>query len=162
MRSNISLTGAILLWGLAVFSQSAVGKGPIAVQPGAAWATPAGPGQKVAAVYISLRNRGKTPETLTGASSSVAADVQMHSLELKDGIARMRRVERLAVPAGAELKLAPGSHHLMLMGLKQPLKTGDTITVHLHFEGGAILDVAVPVTDPSAKSASKGGPHANH
>lgn len=162
MRLNIPLTGAILLCGLAVVSQSAVGKGPAAVRPSTAWATPAGPGQKVAAAYISLRNRGKTPETLIGASSSVAADVQMHSSELKDGIARMRRAERLTVPAGGELKLAPHGHHFMLMGLKRPLKAGDTITVHLRFEGGAILDVAVPVTDVSANSASKGGPHANH
>lgn len=162
MRLNTTLILTMLLCGLSVVSQSAVGKGPAAVQPGTAWATPAGRGQIVAAAYMSLRNRGKTPETLIGASSSVAADVQMHSLELKGGIARMRRVQRLVVPARGELILAPGGHHFMLMGLKQPLKAGDTITVHLRFEGGATLDVAVPVTDASAKSALKGGPHANN
>jgi copper(I)-binding protein len=50
----------------------------------------------------------------------------------------------------------------MLMGLKQPLKAGDKITVRLRFAGGAILDVAVPVTAASAKTASKGATHANH
>jgi copper(I)-binding protein len=162
MRLNIAFTGTILLCGIAVVSQSAVGKGPAAVQPSAAWATPAGRGQIVAAAYVSLRNRGRTPQTLVGASSSVAADVQMHSSEVKGGIARMRRVERLTVPARGELKLTPGGPHLMLMGLNRPLKAGDTITVRLRFEGGAVLDVAVPVADTSAKSAMKRGPHANH
>lgn len=162
MRSNIALAGAMLLCSLAAVSHTAFGKGPLAVEPGAAWATPAGPGQKVAAAYLSLRNRGKTPATLIGASSSVAADVQMHSAQLQDGIARMRRAQRLAVPARGELKLAPGGHHLMLMGLKRPLKVGDTITVHLRFEGGAMLDVAVPVANAPATSASTGGHHAHH
>lgn len=162
MRLNIAFTGTILLCGIAVVSQSAVGKGPAAVQPSAAWATPAGRGQIVAAAYVSLRNRGRTPQTLVGASSSVAADVQMHSSEVKGGIARMRRVERLTVPARGELKLTPGGPHLMLMGLNRPLKAGDTITVRLRFEGGAVLDVAAPVADTSAKSAMKRGPHANH
>lgn len=162
MRIVIAITGTILLCGLAVVSQSAFGKGPAAVQAGTAWATPAGRGQVLAAAYVSLRNRGRTPQTLLGASSSVAADVQMHSSEVKGGIARMRRVERLTVPARGELKLTPGGPHLMLMGLNRPLKAGDTITVRLRFEGGTILDVAVPVTDTSAKSAMKGDPHANH
>lgn len=162
MRLNVTPTGAMLLCGLAVASQIAVGKAPTAVQPSTAWATPAGPGQKVAAAYVTLRNLGKTPETLIGASSSVAADVQMHSSELKDGIARMRRVERLAVPARGELKLAPHGHHLMLTGLKHPLKAGDTITVRFRFESGAILDVAVPVTAASTKAVSKGETHAHH
>lgn len=162
MRFSIAFTGTILLCGLAGVSQSADGKAPAAVQAGTAWAIPAGPGQIMTAAYVSLRNRGKAPQTLLGASSNVAADVQMHSSEIKGGIARMRRVERLTVPARGELKLTPGGPHLMLMGLKRPLKVGDRITVHLRFEGGANLNVAVPVTDTSEKSTLKGGPHANH
>jgi copper(I)-binding protein len=162
MRLNTTVILTMLLCGLAVVSQSADGKSPAAVQADSAWATPAGQGQIMAAAYISLRNRGKTPQILLGASTKVAAEVQMHSSEIKNGIARMRRIERLAVPARGELKLTPGGPHLMLMGLNRPLKAGDTITVHLRFEDGAILDVPVPVTDTSAKSAMKGEPHANH
>ena len=93
--------------------------------------------------------RGGAERGLAGSDDGLAGDLR-------------RRVDRLAVPARGELKLAPRGHHLMLMGLKRPLKAGDTITVHLRFEGGAILDVPVPVTDTSAKSAMKGEPHANH
>ena len=67
MGLNITPTGAMLLCGLAVVSQIAVGKVPTAVQPGTAWATPAGSGQKVAAAYISLRNLGNNLRPIWGA-----------------------------------------------------------------------------------------------
>jgi copper(I)-binding protein len=162
MGLNVTPTGAMLLCGLAVVSQIAVGQVPMAVKSQKAWATPSASGQKVAAAYISLHNMGKTPEILTGASSSAAADVQIHRSELVNGVARMRRVERLAVPAHGDLKLAPRGNHLMLLGLKRPLVAGDEITVRLKFASGAILDVAVPVVAAPATKMSKGNTHAHH
>jgi copper(I)-binding protein len=41
--------------------------------------------------------------------------------------------------------LAPGGYHLMLMGLKAPLRAGDTFPLTLQFEHAPPLTVTVAV-----------------
>ena len=42
-------------------------------------------------------------------------------METKDGVAKMRQVEGgIALPAGGEVKLAPGGYHVMFLKLKAP------------------------------------------
>jgi copper(I)-binding protein len=123
-----------------------------AVQP---WSRPAVAGS-TAAGYVTLVNHGSTAQTLTGVSSPLASAVEIHSSSMAGGVMRMAHEEKAVIPAGGRLAFAPGGWHLMLVGLKQPVKAGDRIPATLKFAGGRTLKVAFAVGDglgpPAAKS----------
>jgi hypothetical protein len=61
------------------------------------------------------------------------------------GMMKMRPVPGLSVAPGKPVKLAPGGYHIMLMGLKAPLKQGDSFPLTLRFEHAAPMTVTVNV-----------------
>lgn len=94
-----------------------------------AWVRATVPGQPVAGAYLTLKSA--SPLRLISARSEVARAVELHQMSLKDGVMRMRRLESLELPAGQEVKLAPGGIHLMLLDLKRPLSAGEEIDLDL-------------------------------
>jgi copper(I)-binding protein len=98
------------------------------------------PGDLPAGGYAVLQNTGDAPATLVAASSDAYAHVMLHRSSTEGGMARMKMVERLAVPAHGQVVLAPGGYHLMLMHAKRPLKPGDTVKLRLQFADGSHLD----------------------
>ena len=71
--------------------------------------------------------------------------VQLHTVEESDGVASMRPVEGVDVPAGKTVVLAPQGTHIMLMGLAQPLVAGETFPLTLRFEKAGELGITVVV-----------------
>jgi hypothetical protein len=112
-----------------------------------AWARASMPGQQVGAAYLELRSA--TGATLTKAESPAAASVEIHTMFMNNGVMQMRRLEKLALPAGETVKLAPGGMHLMLFGLKKPLQKGEQValTLHVRYADGNTgqLEVRAPV-----------------
>ncbi|WP_206118773.1 copper chaperone PCu(A)C [Chromobacterium fluminis] len=105
-------------------------------------------------VYLSLNNRGKTADKLLSASTPRAAKAELHTHLNDNGVMRMREVAGgVAVAAGQEVKFAPGSYHVMLMGLKQPLRVGDRFPLTLRFEKAGSVTVEVVVEDGVAAAA---------
>src|SRR5687768_17925715 len=88
-------------------------KGDIQVRHPWSRATP--PGAKVAAGYMEIRNHGKKPDRVIGASTPLARKVEMHVTGHHDGVARMREVKAFDIPAGQRVELRPGGGHLMLV-----------------------------------------------
>jgi copper(I)-binding protein len=127
-----------------------------------AWANPTASGQSVAAGYFVVHNRTNLAEVLRGASSPAAQNLQFHTSSLVGGVARMRKVERFNIPAGGQLKLAPGGNHLMLIGVKQQFKVGETVPVTLHFNSGASVKVKLEIKNADNSSSSNGGHHGHH
>lgn len=72
---------------------------------------------------------------VVAASSPVAEMVEIHEMKMDAGVMKMRAVDALALPAGQPVALKPGSYHVMLMGLKAPIKAGDTVPLTLTVEG---------------------------
>jgi hypothetical protein len=67
-------------------------------------------------------------------------------MKMDGSVMRMREVEKgLEIPAGGSVTLAPGGYHLMMMGLKGPLKQGSTVPVTLVFEKAGTIDVELAV-----------------
>src|SRR5206468_1204376 len=63
-------------------------------------------------------------------------DAQGRELGRKVGPAKwaapkMRELERLELPAGQTVRLAPSGTHLMLLQLKKPLRAGDSVALDL-------------------------------
>jgi len=99
-----------------------------------AWIRATAPGQKIAAGYMTIRNKSAQPERLVGGSSQAAAKVETH-VSIKDGdIMRMREVKAYDIPAKGTFELKPNGSHLMLVDLKRPLKEGDKVPLVLKFE----------------------------
>jgi copper(I)-binding protein len=85
------------------------------------------------------------PAKVVAASSPVAGMVEIHEMKMEDGVMKMRAVDALPLPAGQAVALKPGSYHVMLMGLKGPIKAGDTVPLTLTVEGEDKLRTTVEV-----------------
>src|SRR5262245_50142678 len=88
------------------------------------WARATPGGANVGGAYLEVKAAPGRGDRLVGARTPAAAAVELHSHVMESGIARMRRVDGIAVPGGKSVVLAPGGYHLMLTGLKGPLKEG--------------------------------------
>lgn len=95
------------------------------------------------AAYVTIEST--TGDRLVVASTPVAKRVMIHNLEASDGIARMKHLEELEIPAGQPVTLAPGGMHLMLMGLRGKLVEGTTFPMTLGFEKAGEITVDVSV-----------------
>ncbi|MGI9406179.1 MAG: copper chaperone PCu(A)C [Hyphomicrobiaceae bacterium] len=108
----------------------------------AAWARATPKGAKVGAAYLVVTNNGSAPDRLVSVESPIAARVQIHEMKMTDGVMKMRAMEGgLTIPAGARVELEPGLDHLMLMGLKGPIKRNDPFTATLTFEKAGTVEV---------------------
>ncbi len=120
------------------------------------WAR-ATPGQaKNGAAYLTIHNAGKADDRLLSAASDVAARVELHNHVNKDGVMQMRQVEAVAVPAGGMTTLKPGGLHVMLMGLKGPLKEGESFPLTLTFEQAGSTTVQVKVESVGSMGSMSG------
>ncbi len=107
------------------------------------------PGQTVAAAYLTLESLQDA--RVVAAESDVAETVQFHAMSMQGDVMRMRRLETLDLPAGRALRLAPGGIHMMLTGLRAPLRPGGAVVLRLTLaeSGGAsrIVTLRLPVVD---------------
>jgi copper(I)-binding protein len=94
-----------------------------------AWIPPTVAGQTVGGAYMRLRSAQDA--TLVGIDTDAAATVEIHQMSTENDIMRMRRIDRLELPAGQTVELAPGARHLMLVDLRRPLKAGEQVTLTL-------------------------------
>ncbi|MBA2689606.1 MAG: copper chaperone PCu(A)C [Burkholderiales bacterium] len=98
-----------------------------------AWLRATVPGQQVAAAYMEIRSA--TAATIVKVETTAAKVAEIHSMKMEDGVMRMQHMASLPLPARKIVKLSPGGHHLMLTGLKQPLKVGDKVPIKLTVKG---------------------------
>lgn len=129
---------------------------PIAVERPWARATPGG--AQTGAMYLTLINNGDSADQLLGATTSVADKVQFHSTTEENGMSRMREMQVVDVAPHARATFAPGGMHIMLVGLKQPLKEGQTLSLTLIFAKAGKVDVTVPVAKVGAMRPGDMGP----
>lgn len=101
-----------------------------------AWIRAAPPGAHMLAGYVSLRNTGSEDVRLISAASDRFGLVEVHRSVEVDGVARMREVEAVEIPAGSEVHLAPGDLHLMLMRPQRDTVEGERIVMRLRFDDG--------------------------
>jgi copper(I)-binding protein len=107
-------------------------------------ATPAG--ASTGAVYLTVTNKSRDADRLLGASSDVADKSQIHEMKVVNGVMEMREVTGgLPIHAMTSVELKPGSYHVMLIGLKKPLKAGETIPLTLNFEKAGKVSITVPI-----------------
>ena len=122
-----------------------------------AWSRATPKGAKTGGAYLTIENKGSTPDRLVGGSADFAGSVQVHEMSMTNGVMKMRPVENgLAIDPGKTVKLAPGGYHLMMMDLKQPLKRGDKVPVTLEFEKAGKVTVSLDVEGVGAQGPAGG------
>ena len=116
-------------------------------------------GQKATGMFaqITSASGGK----LVSASSPVAGVVEVHEMVMDGNVMKMRAVTGLELPAGKAVELKPGGYHVMLMDLKQELKTGESVPVTLVIEGAGGKRESVEVKAPVKALADSSG-HKKH
>ena len=116
-----------------------------------AWTRASAAGQTSGAMYFTILNKGDADDRLIGVSAERAAMAMVHSTETLDGVARMRMAHDLPIPAKATVALSPGGTHVMLSGMKEPLKIGERIDLDLQFEKAGNKKISVVVNAPAAR-----------
>jgi periplasmic copper chaperone A len=124
---------------------------------GRPYARPTAPSQPTGGGYLTLTSKGRA-DRLLSASTPVAREVQLHSMKMEGDVMRMREVDAIDLPADARVELKPGGLHLMLLGLKEPLKAGQHFPLKLRFEKAGEVTVEVDVDASAAPDA----PHKKH
>lgn len=122
--------------------------GEICIAQGWARATPGG--AQNAAVYFSIVNYGGLEDTLADATTTAAKQAMIHQSALSGNVVRMGMVGSVGVPPHSRVTLAPRGYHLMLEGLKTPLKEGMTIPVTLSFRAAGKISISVQVLSVAA------------
>jgi copper(I)-binding protein len=112
--------------------------------------------QPTAAGYLVLRNTGKAPDKLIGAACACASEVMAHRTVTANGVARMAMEAEVTIPAGGSVAFAPGDRHLMLTGVKAPIKAGARVPIVLTFEKAGRMTVAFTASDTAGAPATTG------
>ena len=141
------------LIGALVFAVSAsaiageVRKGDLLVDH--AWTRATAGGQRVAAGYLEIRNGGKAPDRVIGASTPAAERIELHVVVKEGEVMKMRQVDSFDIPPGGRMELKPRGPHLMIMGVRRAFAKGERIPVTLKFEkaGDVPVELAVEAID---------------
>lgn len=94
-----------------------------------AWARATAPGQVNGSVGVVITS--KKDARLIAVKSAVAGSAEIHTMTMDNGVMQMRQLDYLELPANQPVTLGPGGNHLMLLGLKRPLKEGSTLPLTL-------------------------------
>jgi hypothetical protein len=139
----LALATFLLAFGINTACAQSVKVGEIEIDH--AWAAATGKGTNSAA-YMTLVNTGTKPDELVSAASPLAHEVILHVFDVNNGIYGMRAVNAIEVmPGAAATILRPGSAHIMLEGLKQPMKTGERFPLSLTFKKAGNVKIEVTV-----------------
>lgn len=115
------------------------------------WTRATAPTAKAGGGFMTITNKGNTPDRLVAARSGASDKVEIHEMKMDGNIMRMRELEKgLEIPPGATVALKPGGFHIMFMELKGPLAKGAKIPVTLVFEKAGSIDVDFLVQDVGA------------
>jgi copper(I)-binding protein len=124
------------------------------------WSRETPKGASAGAAYLTVTNNGAAPDRLSCAGSEAAAQCQIHTMSMENGVMKMRPVEGgLEIKPGETVTLKPGTNHLMLMNLKHPLEAGKAVEATLQFEKAGTVKVEFPILamGAAAPGAAAGG-----
>jgi copper(I)-binding protein len=136
------------------------------IEIGHPWSRPTPPGIDIAGGYLTVTNKGRAPDRLVGGTSSVANRIEVHEMANVGGEMKTRPVAGgLEIKPGKTIELKPGSHRILMFGLKEPLKLGQKVQGTLQFEkaGSVAIEYYVEENPEALKGAAPGmGGHRGH
>jgi len=120
------------------------------------FARPTVPMQRSGGAYLAIENKGSNNDRLVAVSSPIAESVQIHTMSMEGNVMKMREVDSIELKPASRIEMMPGhGYHLMLIGLRQPLKAGDKFPMTLTFEKAGKTEVSVVVSEQNATQGDK-------
>ena len=116
------------------------------------------PGVPNTAAYFSIKNSSDTQQTLIAATADFATKAEIHNHIQVGDMMRMQQQSEVAIQPGQTIQFKPGGLHIMLFGLKQPLREGQPVTISLQTKEGQSISFTANVVRPSAHSHA----HSHH
>ena len=105
--------------------------------------------------FLTVTNKGTTPDRLIAARSTVSDRVEVHEMRMDGNVMKMRELDKgLEIAPGATVVLKPGSYHIMFMGLKAPIAKDSMVPVTLVFEKAGSIDVEFKAAAIGAAAAT--------
>jgi len=128
------------------------------------YAMPSPTGSKNGAAFLKqIKNSGKLADQLVSVRTQIANKAEIHEMKMDGDVMKMRAISGIDIPPGAEVSVAKGNangYHLMLLGLKKPLKDGDKFSMWLTFKRAGEVKVEVGVQSPAdAEKTEKSQEH---
>ena len=128
-----------------------------------AWARATGQGQKNTGVFMNLTAKKAT--RLVGVKTDLASTAEVHEMKMDKDVMKMEIVKAVELPAGKTVSLKPGSYHVMLRDLKEPVDEDSHVVLTLLFEDAAGVQTQQEVhavakkMSPGVKGTSPQGEH---
>ena len=105
--------------------------------------------QKNGAGFFTLENTSAQDDKLLAVEGDIAEKIELHTHIMDGDKMVMRKVEEgYEVKADEPLVLEPMGHHIMLMGLKNPLELGAHFPLTLIFETHEPMTIDVQIVAP--------------
>jgi copper(I)-binding protein len=111
-------------------------------------------------IYLHIVS-AKEPDRLLSVDAAMANHVELHD-DSPQATARVMPAPIVDIPGGATVNLGPGGRYLTLVGLKAPLKEGESFLLTLKFDKAGTSSTSVKVLGaaasglPAASAARKG------
>lgn len=124
------------------------------------FATPTPPGAPNGAVYLDISVRGDSEATLVDARTPASGSVELHDMRMDDGNMQMRKLDEVVIEPGETVSMRPGGGpHLMLLGLDEALREGESFPLELDFAKRGTLDVEVEIRQAEEGSETADAHH---
>ncbi|MBU3020097.1 copper chaperone PCu(A)C [Paraglaciecola agarilytica] len=99
--------------------------------------------------YFEIENSGENDVTLVGGKADIANKVELHNHIMSGDVMRMEKQSAVIIPAGKTITFAPGGLHMMIFGLKQPLKKEQIVPLALMTIDGQQIKFDAHVVSPN-------------
>lgn len=124
------------------------------------WSRETPPAAKVGGGYLKVDNKGSTPDRLVSATMEQAGRVEIHEMNITDGVMRMRELPAgVVIAPGGSVELKPGGLHVMVTDLAAPLKQGERRGGVLQFERAGRVAIEFAVEAIGASGAASAHAH---
>jgi copper(I)-binding protein len=138
-----------------------------AIYIGHPWSRPTPKGANIAGGYLTITNKGKVADRLIGGGSPAASQIELHEMASVDGATKTRVLANgLEIKPGETVKLRPGAHRILLLGLKEPFELGQKVSGTLVFEKAGSVEIIYNIEEnaEAANTPAPGGvaQHRNH
>ena len=111
------------------------------------------PGSNVNAGYGILKNNTDKDIVLKSFRSPVFDNTEAHNMEYSDaGIAKMKHLKELKIPANGELSLESGGLHLMFIGMRRDILVDEEIMIISRDDIGVRYMLIMKVIDPRSSN----------
>ena len=92
---------------------------------------------KNTAIYFSINNKSeKDIVILGGKTTEELGKIELHEVIKEDGVAKMRSIDKIVVPAASQVVFKPGDLHFMILGLTKKLENGNKFKFAIETDAG--------------------------